>query len=56
MCLAMERKEQRDKITGAIEGMRLAGMEDNDIISKIIEVYGVTREYIMSLITPKPVA
>lgn len=54
LCLAMEKKEQRDKITGAIEVMRLVGINDSDIISKVIEAYGVTKEYVMSLLNPSP--
>ena len=53
MCLAMEKKEQRDKITGAIDGMRLMGASDNDIISKIVENFNVTKEYVIALLTPQ---
>ena len=53
MCLAMEKKEKKDKISGAIEGMKLMGATDNDIISKIIDNFGVSKEYVMDLISPK---
>ena len=56
MCLAMEKKEQRDKITAIIEYMRDEGKSDDDIIAKIIEKYKVTREYVISLLNPSPAA
>ena len=53
MCLAMEKKEQRDKITGAIEILRATGSSENDIVSKIVENFHVTKEYVISLLAPK---
>ena len=50
MCKAMERKEQKDKITGIIETYRLDGLSDEDIIAKVLRVYNVTREYVLSLL------
>ena len=46
MCLAMEKKTEKDKISGVIEGMKYVGASDNDIIEKIIEKYHVTKEYV----------
>ena len=53
MCLAMEKKQKRDEITGAITGMRMMGASDNDIIVKIVEKFNVTREYVLALLAPK---
>ena len=53
MCKAMEMKEKKDKITGVIQGMQLMGASDNDIISKIVETYHVTKEYVLALLAPK---
>ena len=53
MCKSMENRMQREKITGVIQGMQLMGASDNDIISKIIETYHVTREYVLALLAPK---
>lgn len=53
MCKAMEKKEKRDKITGAIEMLRLDGASEEDIIAKVMNVYHVTREYVLALIEPK---
>lgn len=53
MCLAMEKKEQRDKITGAIEILQEDGIPNDDIIQKIIKKYNVTKEYVVSLLTPQ---
>ena len=53
MCLAMEKRSQRDKITGAIDFMKDEGMAEQDIISRIVEKYKVTKEYVMELLAPK---
>ena len=53
MCKAMEKRDRRQKITGVIQGMQLMGASDNDIISKIVETYHVTREYVLALLAPK---
>ena len=50
MCKAMERKEQKDIITGAITGMKLMGASDNDIITKITEQFKLTKEYVLALL------
>ena len=50
MCLAMEKKEKRDRIIGTIEGFRHVGMSETDIIEKIIKMYQVTREYVCELL------
>ena len=53
MCKAIENKEKRDKVTGAIQGMRLVGASDEDIITKIVNHFGVSKEYVLALLTPK---
>ena len=53
MCLAMEKRYQREKIIGVIDFMKDEGFADQDIISKIMEKYEVTKEYVMELLTPK---
>lgn len=53
MCASLERKYKEKEVTGAIEGMRLMGASDNDIVSKIVEKFNVTKEYVVSLLTPK---
>ena len=53
MCLAMEKRSQRDKITGAIEFMKDEGMAEQDIISWIVEKYKVTKEYVVELLAPQ---
>ena len=35
MCLAMEKKAEKDKISGVIEGMKYMGASDNDIIDDL---------------------
>ena len=56
MCASLERKEKKDQVTGAIIGMQMAGMNENDIISKIIERFNVTKEYVQALLAPKVAA
>ena len=51
VCKAMDDNNRKMKISGAIMGMRIAGMSDNDIINKIIETFHVTKEYVMALLT-----
>ena len=50
MCKAMEKK---DKITGAIEMLRLEGTKDDDIIVRVMKAFGVTKDYVDSLLTPQ---
>lgn len=53
MCLAMEKKTQRDKITGAIEILRDDGISDEAITERIIKKFNVTREYVLALLAPQ---
>ena len=53
MCKAMEKRQQRDEINGAIMGMRMMGASDNDIIAKIVEKFNVTKEYVLTLLNPQ---
>ena len=55
MCKAMDDNNRKMKISGAIMGMRIAGMSDNDIISKITETFHVTKEYVLALLSPQKV-
>ena len=56
MCEALERRYQKEKVEGAIQGMRAAGMNDSDIAAKIMELYHVTMEYVQVLLSPKAAA
>ena len=49
MCSSMERKEKRDKVTGAIAGMRLMGASEGEIIAKITESFQVSEDYVLAL-------
>ena len=53
MCKAMEKRDQRKEVTGAIKGMRIAGMADDDILTKVMEAFHVTKEYVLALLAPK---
>ena len=53
MSTAIERRYQKEQITGAITGMRAMGASDPDIIEKVMELYHVTKEYVLALLAPK---
>ena len=53
MCKAMERRYQEKEVTGAIKAYRLDGASDEDIITKVMKLYNVTREYVLALLAPK---
>ena len=50
MCKAMERKEKRDEVNGAIKAFKFDGVSEEDIITKVIKCFGVTREYVLALL------
>ena len=41
------------EVAGAIKGMQIAGMSDNERMTKIIENFNVTKEYVLILLTPR---
>ena len=53
MCKAMEKRYQEKEITGAIMGMRKLGASDDSIITAVMEMFNVTREYVLTLLAPK---
>ena len=55
MCLAMARKEKRDRILGVIDYMRDEGKNDADIINKITEKFDVTKDYVLALLESQKV-
>lgn len=55
MCQAMENRDQKMKILGVIEYMRDEGKSENDIVSKIMEKYNVTKEYVLAILAPKTI-
>ncbi len=55
MCLAMERKQKRDEITGAIKLMKYQGASENDIIKEMMEMFNVTKDYVLPLLTAQKV-
>ena len=50
MCKAMENRDMRMKITGVIKFLKLDGVSEEDIITKVIKLFGVTREYVLALL------
>ncbi len=52
MCLAQENRDKKIRILEAIEVYREFGTSDEDIIQRIIKKFSVTREFVLSLLTP----
>ena len=55
MCESLERRYKKERIEEAIEIYREYGDKDDDIVSKINKKFNVTKEYVLSLLTPKTV-
>ena len=53
MCKAMEKRDQRKEVTGAIMGMRELGADDDRIIATVMKMFDVTKEYVLALLAPK---
>ena len=53
MCKAMEDNNRKMKIIGMIQGMQMMGASENDIVTKIVEKFNVTREYVLALLSPQ---
>lgn len=53
MCTAMQKRDERMKITGAITIMKHMGVSEDDIIAKIVETFHVTKEYVLTILTPQ---
>ena len=55
MCEALERRYKEQKITGVIESMRYDGKSDEDIIERVIKMYNVKKDYVLSIISLQPI-
>ena len=53
MCLAMEKKQKKDEINGAIKVLRSMGTSESDIMTKIIEMFDVNTDYVTELLSPQ---
>ena len=53
MCKAMENRDRKMMVLGAIKLMRSDGAKDEDIVTKIVNSFHVTKEYVLSLLTPQ---
>ncbi len=51
MCLAMEKRDKKKEVTGAIGVYREYGESDEFIIDRIMKRFNVTREYVLALLT-----
>ena len=55
MCKAQEKNNLRREVAGAIKAFKLDGASDETIITKVMSLFNVTREYVLALLTPKQV-
>ena len=55
MCRAMENREKRMKVIGAIEAFRMVGISEEDIIEKVMKLFNVSKEYVLALLASKAV-
>ena len=46
----MEKRDLRQKVSGAIDAYRLDGASDEEIITKVMKLYNVSREYVEGLL------
>ena len=53
MCRAMEKRDQRKEVTGAIRMLRADGASEETVITKVPGSFHVTREYVLALLAPK---
>ena len=50
MCKAMEKRDQRKEVAGAIRMLRADGASDETIITKVTNLFNVTKEYVLALL------
>lgn len=55
MCKSIEKRYKEKEVTGAIMGMRKLGASDENIIAAVMEMFNVTKEYVVALLTPQKV-
>ena len=53
MCKAMDNAYKKKEVAGAIKGMKRLGASDNDIIPEIMDMFDVTRQYVLDLLSPE---
>ena len=50
MCKAQEKNNLKREVTGAVKGMRMAGMTDDDILTKVMEAFRVNKDYVLAIL------
>lgn len=55
MCTSMDRKYKEKEVEGAIKMLRADGLSEDDIIIKVMRVFNVTKEYVITLISPQKI-
>ena len=53
MCLAMEKRVQKENVNGAIKILQGMGVSNDEIVSKVMENFDVTKEYVLGLMGVK---
>ncbi len=55
MCLAMEKKQERDKISGVIDFLKTEGVSEKEIVRRITKAFNVREEYVKELLNPQDI-
>ncbi len=55
MCLAMEKKQERDKISGVIDFLKTEGVSEKEIVRRITKAFNVKEEYVKELLNPQDI-
>ena len=55
MCKAMDNRDRKKEVTGAIKLMKRQGASENDIVKEMMEMFHVTKEYVLALLAPQKV-
>ena len=53
MCKAMDNRDRKKEVTGAIKLMKRQGASENDIVKEMMEMFHVTKEYVLALLAPQ---
>ena len=53
MWKSIERRDKEKEVTGAIRVLRADGASDETIITKVMSLFNVTRDYVLALLAPK---
>ena len=53
MNVVMEKRDKKNEVNGAIKLMKSEGKTEKEIIERIVEIFDVTKEYVLALLSPQ---